>query len=186
MDGFFELRWTAAFAASTASLLPLWPLASLPAVPLHTAHTLSRRARCTHYGHTSLSPTRIAPPAAESRIKELAELVKVLRRGLKESQGRANDFIAAATRFEKEVGQQVEGVRLAAESDKRAAQVELANTRKEAAAAAARLKHELANWQVRRCGAGPGAGPGAGGCLLAAWWVPAAGQAGRLEEGSSS
>lgn len=43
---------------------------------------------------------------------------------------------------------QVESVKLSSESDKRAMQVELANSRREAAAAAAQLKHALANWQV--------------------------------------
>ena len=89
------------------------------------------------YSQTPLT----CPPAAESRIKELADLVKVLRRALKESQGRANDFIAAATRFEKEVGQQVEGVRLAAESDKRATQVSPpTRTLRTAAAPAAHMR----------------------------------------------
>ena len=37
---------------------------------------------------------------------------------------------------------------LSSESDKRGMQVELATARKEAAAAAAQLKHGLANWQV--------------------------------------
>lgn len=39
-------------------------------------------------------------------------------------------------------------MKLSSESERRAMQVELANSRKEAAAAAAKLKHELANWQV--------------------------------------
>lgn len=45
-------------------------------------------------------------------------------------------------------GWQVESVKLSSESERRGMQVELANSRKEAAAAAAKLKHELANWQV--------------------------------------
>jgi len=40
-------------------------------------------------------------------------------------------------------------VKLSSESDKRAMQVELANSRREAAGAAAQLKNALANWQVR-------------------------------------
>ena len=40
-------------------------------------------------------------------------------------------------------------MKLSSESDKLAMQVDLANSRKEAAAAAAQLKHSLANWQVR-------------------------------------
>lgn len=48
---------------------------------------------------------------------------------------------------------QVESVKLSSESDKRAMQVELANSRREAAAAAAQLKHALANWQVGAAGA---------------------------------
>lgn len=46
-------------------------------------------------------------PAAETKIQELAGIVKLLRRGMKELQGRANEFVAAACKFEKEVGQQV-------------------------------------------------------------------------------
>ena len=45
--------------------------------------------------------------AAEFRIQELAGLVKTLRRGLKESQTKASEFVAAACKYEKEVGQQV-------------------------------------------------------------------------------
>lgn len=50
---------------------------------------------------------------------------------------------------------QVESVKLSSESDKRGMQVELANSRKEAAAAAAQLKHALANWQVGVAGCQP-------------------------------
>ncbi|PRW56860.1 P-loop containing nucleoside triphosphate hydrolase [Chlorella sorokiniana] len=84
---------------------------------------------------------------AEFRIQELAGLVKLLRRVLKDSQTKASEFVAAACKYEKEVGQQVESVKLSSESERRAVQVDLANSRKEAAAAAAKLKHELANWQ---------------------------------------
>ncbi|KAL4427843.1 hypothetical protein ABPG75_001932 [Micractinium tetrahymenae] len=84
---------------------------------------------------------------AETKIQELAGMVKLLRRGMKELQTRTNEFVAAACKFEKEVAQQVESVKLSSESDKRAMQVELANSRREAAAAAAQLKHALANWQ---------------------------------------
>ena len=39
-------------------------------------------------------------------------------------------------------------MKLSSESDRRSMQVELANSRREAAAAAAQLKHALADWQV--------------------------------------
>lgn len=54
-------------------------------------------------------PPCILSPAAETKIQELAGIVKLLRRGMKELQGRTNDFVAAACKFEKEVGQQVSG-----------------------------------------------------------------------------
>jgi len=46
-------------------------------------------------------------PAAETKIQELAGIVKLLRRGMKEIQTKTNEFVAAACKFEKEVGQQV-------------------------------------------------------------------------------
>jgi hypothetical protein len=45
--------------------------------------------------------------AAETKIQELAGIVKLLRRGMGLMQVKANEFIAAACKFEKEVGQQV-------------------------------------------------------------------------------
>lgn len=65
------------------------PLASLP--------------RCAALPLVLLAP----PTAAELRIQELAGLVKLLRRILKESQTKASEFVAAACKYEKEVGQQV-------------------------------------------------------------------------------
>ena len=47
--------------------------------------------------------------AAETKIQELAGIVKLLRRGLKEMQTKSSEFIAAACKYEKEVGQQVGG-----------------------------------------------------------------------------
>lgn len=41
--------------------------------------------------------------------QELAGIVKLLRRGMKELQSRTNDFIAAACKQEKEVAQQARG-----------------------------------------------------------------------------
>lgn len=43
----------------------------------------------------------------ETKIQELADIVKLLRRGMKDLQTRANEFIAASCKFEREVAQQV-------------------------------------------------------------------------------
>ena len=67
---------------------------------------------------------------------------------MKELQTRTTDFVTAACRYEREVGQQVESVKLSSESERMGVQVELANARKEAAAAAASHKNALASWQV--------------------------------------
>lgn len=84
----------------------------------------------------------------ETKIQELAGIVKTLRRGMKENQSRSQTLIDVGTRFEKEAVQQIEAVRLAGESAAMAAQAELANARKEAAAAAAAHKNALASWQA--------------------------------------
>lgn len=60
-------------------------------------------------------------------------------------------------------------MKLSSESERRAMQVELANSRKEAAAAAAKLKHELANWQV---GGGLPLACGGIGCWVLVLGVP--------------
>lgn len=57
-------------------------------------------------------------PAAETKIQELAGIVRQLRRGMKELQAKANEFVAAACKFEKEVGQQVGGCCRAAQAGK--------------------------------------------------------------------
>ncbi|RMZ55026.1 hypothetical protein APUTEX25_005652, partial [Auxenochlorella protothecoides] len=89
----------------------------------------------------------------ETKIKELADMVKLLRRALKELQGRTQTFIDQSCRFERDIGQQaralmrVEAAKLSSESGAMAAHAELANARREAAAAAAAHKNALAVWK---------------------------------------
>ena len=60
-----------------------------------------------HPTHTLPIPLPGVLPAAETKIQELAGIVKLLRRGMGLMQTKAGEFIAAACKFEKEVGQQV-------------------------------------------------------------------------------
>ncbi|GAB4817622.1 hypothetical protein N2152v2_004668 [Parachlorella kessleri] len=83
----------------------------------------------------------------ETKIIELAGMVKLLRRGMKELQNRTQQFIDHAVTYEREAAQQVESVKLSSESAARCMEVELANARREAATAAASHKNDLANWQ---------------------------------------
>ena len=82
-----------------------------------------------------------------TKIKELAEIVKLLRRGMKETQQRTHNFVEQVKRFEREVIKQIESVKLSGDSTAMAAQAELARARREAASAAANHKSALAQWQ---------------------------------------
>ncbi|KAK9803631.1 hypothetical protein WJX72_007017 [[Myrmecia] bisecta] len=84
---------------------------------------------------------------AESRIQELAALVKLLRRCLNQLMARTRTFIDNGIKFEKEAGQQVESVQLASESATKALEAELANAKRETAQAAAAHKSAAASWQ---------------------------------------
>lgn len=82
-----------------------------------------------------------------TKIKELAEIVKLLRRGMRETQNRTKGFVEQIIKFEKDISKHVESVRLSGESAAMAAQAELAHARREAASAAANHKSALAQWQ---------------------------------------
>jgi kinesin family member C1 len=83
----------------------------------------------------------------DTKIKELAGIVKLLRRGMRETQQRMQAFVDQAVRYEKEAMQQVESVKLSGDSAAMASQAELARARREAATAAANHKSALAAWQ---------------------------------------
>lgn len=102
---------------------------------------------CDRGMHAQLTRTKDGA-TDETKIKELAGIVKTLRRGMKELQVKTQSFIDASVRHEKEAIQQVEAVKLAGESMSMAAQAELAKARKESAAAAAAHKNALASWQA--------------------------------------
>ena len=85
---------------------------------------------------------------AETKIVELAGMVKLLRRGMKELQQRTQSFVDHSMRYEREAAQQVESVKLSSESGTMAQQAELANARREAATLAANHKTALATWQA--------------------------------------
>lgn len=82
----------------------------------------------------------------ESKIRELASMVKTLRRGIKELRRRAEAFVEQSLRFEKEASQRIQAIKLASESAARSAQAELAHAKREAASVTANHKTALASW----------------------------------------
>jgi kinesin family protein C1 len=82
----------------------------------------------------------------ESKIRELASMVKTLRRGMKELRRRAESYVEQSLRFEKDATQQIQAVKLASESAARSAQAELAHAKREAASVTANHKTALASW----------------------------------------
>ncbi|KAK9792707.1 hypothetical protein WJX73_008450 [Symbiochloris irregularis] len=85
----------------------------------------------------------------QSRIAELAGLVKVLRRCLKESDGRLKTFAANSVQHEKELERQAEGQRLTAESSRRQLEAQVAILKRDAAQAVAAQKAADASWQAQ-------------------------------------
>jgi hypothetical protein len=104
---------------SPAQQLPRSPPTRSAAAPACRSCALFLPMALQLPGSRSLAPSWFhclpcppAPPrlcAAETKIQELAGIVKLLRRGLKEMQTKSSEFIAAACKYEKEVGQQVGG-----------------------------------------------------------------------------
>eukprot|EP00884_Botryococcus_braunii_P021019 jgi/Botrbrau1/7600/Bobra.0159s0049.1 len=83
---------------------------------------------------------------AESRINELAGLVKLLRRCLSQLNTRTRTFIDAASKFERDVLFQVEAIKLSNQSSLRQLEAELASAKRDAAQAAASHKAATAVW----------------------------------------
>ncbi|DBA96427.1 TPA: Nucleolar protein 58, variant 2 [Trebouxia sp. C0004] len=84
---------------------------------------------------------------AESRIQELAALVKLLRRCVNQMTGKTRQYVDTSIKFEREASQQVESVQLASESAHKQLELELANAKHNAAQAAAAHKSSAASWQ---------------------------------------
>eukprot|EP00887_Chlorella_sp_A99_P002597 scaffold6.g2597.t1 len=123
----------------------------------------------------------------ETKIQELAGIVKLLRRGMKELQGRAGEYVAAACKFEREAVQQVESVKLSAESERMHLAAEMARLRSEMAGLAADHKAERSRWQealaaqqARRRARGRGGGGDAGPCRRGGRGPTSGGRRGRL------
>jgi kinesin family protein C1 len=83
----------------------------------------------------------------ETKMRELADIVKTMRRALKEMQQRTQMFVELSVRYERDARNHVDSVRLSADSAATTLSAELANVRREAATEAANYKAALANWQ---------------------------------------
>ncbi len=83
----------------------------------------------------------------ETKMRELADIVKMMRRALKEMQQRTQMFVELAAKYERDARNNLESVKLSADSAAMAASAELANVRREAASEVANQKAALANWQ---------------------------------------
>ncbi|KAL3132444.1 Nucleolar protein 58 [Trebouxia sp. C0010 RCD-2024] len=84
---------------------------------------------------------------AESRIQELAALVKLLRRCVNQMTSKTRHYVDTSIKFEREASQQVESVQLSRESAHKQLELELANAKHNAAQAAAAHKSAAASWQ---------------------------------------
>lgn len=109
-------------------------------------------AAVSHGLHAQLTRSRDGA-TDEIRIRELAELVKLLRRTLRQAQSKMARFVEAAVRIERDAEMYVESAKLAGESEASALASELAKARREAAAAAADRSADRAALQVRLGGA---------------------------------
>lgn len=83
----------------------------------------------------------------ETKMRELADIVKLMRRALKEMQHRTQLFVELSVKYERDAKNNLETVKLSADSAAMAASAELANVRREAASEVANQKAVLANWQ---------------------------------------
>lgn len=83
----------------------------------------------------------------EIKLRELADIVKTMRKALKEMQHRTQSFVEQSVKYERDAAHHTESIRLSAESSARAASADLANARREAATEAANHKAALASWQ---------------------------------------
>lgn len=83
----------------------------------------------------------------EMRMRELADIVKTMRKALKEMQQRTQMFVELSVKYERDASSQVERVKLSADSAAMAASAEIANLRRDAATEAANHKAAFAQWQ---------------------------------------
>lgn len=82
----------------------------------------------------------------QSRILELAGLVKLLRRGMKECMVRVGMFVEQSVKTEKDIHTQAESSRLSSEATVKELEAEVALARKNAAQIEATYKTEKAGW----------------------------------------
>lgn len=85
----------------------------------------------------------------ETKMRELADIVKLMRRSLKEMQHRTQMFVELSVKYERDAKNNLETVKLSADSAAMSASAELANVRRQAASEVANQKAELANWQSK-------------------------------------
>ncbi|KAG2494752.1 hypothetical protein HYH03_006997 [Edaphochlamys debaryana] len=82
----------------------------------------------------------------KSRIQELAELVKMLRKCIKDTGSRATTYIDACVKLEREASQQVEAVKLSSRTSIRQLEAELASTRQSLAECERETRNDKAKW----------------------------------------
>lgn len=83
---------------------------------------------------------------AQSRIAELAGLVKVLRRCVRDMAGKSSSVVEMCVKAEKEMNQELEKVRLDSEAAQRRMEAEVAQARVAVAQAESMYKSERAQW----------------------------------------
>ena len=83
----------------------------------------------------------------ETKMRELAEIVKMMRRSLREMQHRTQAYVEQAVKYERSAKSTIENLKLSADSAATSASAELAKVRGEAATEIANQKAAVANWQ---------------------------------------
>ena len=83
----------------------------------------------------------------ESKMRELADIVKMMRRSLREMQHRTQAYVEQSVKYERSTKSAIENLKLSADSAATLASAELAKVRGEAATEIANQKAAVANWQ---------------------------------------
>ena len=103
-------------------------------------------AMCERGLNAQLTRTRDGA-TQETKMRELAEIVKMMRRSLKEMQHRTQTYVEQAVKYERSSKSEIENLKLSADSAATLASAELAKVRGEAATEIANQKAAVANWQ---------------------------------------
>ncbi len=103
-------------------------------------------AMCERGLNAQLTRTRDGA-TQETKMRELAEIVKMMRRSLKEMQHRTQAYVEQSVKYERSAKSAIENLKLSADSAATLASAELAKVRVEAATDIANQKAAVANWQ---------------------------------------